>query len=248
MEYRRQKIARPLGYAGRVSRSAEVCAPVCYGDHSRSVQSSPSRVGSVFRPGQRDPASTPHHQTTAQAASTDPERSGTPGAAYPEVAFPARPFVLCGPPSRPLPEDQLVHKRRNGKLFLQIVAHPDFGLPFGQDCLIPIWVATLALRQKSRIVRFDSAAQMLEFFCLPKDGRYHRRMVQGFQRIFGSAILFGTEDQPGGDQLGHRFHFTAERAWRTVVGCRETLSTPRWRFRARTVPVSRRIAAALSGL
>ena len=126
-----------------------------------------------------------------------------------EVAFNARPFVLCGLPLRPLPADQLVYKRRNGKFFLQIVAHPDFGLPFGQDRLIPIWVATLALRQKSRTVHFDRAAQMLEFFSLPKDGRYYRRMVQGFQRIFASTIFFGTEDQPSGGRLMDwgRFHF-----------------------------------------
>jgi hypothetical protein len=49
--------------------------------------------------------------------------------------------------------------------------HPEFGLPFGQDRLIPIWVATLAVQQKSRIVRFESAAQMLDFFHLSKDGR-----------------------------------------------------------------------------
>ena len=46
-----------------------------------------------------------------------------------QVAFNARPFVLCGIPLRPLPKDQLIHKRRNGKFFLHIVGHPDFGLP-----------------------------------------------------------------------------------------------------------------------
>ena len=46
-----------------------------------------------------------------------------------EVAFNARPFVLCGIPLRPLPKDQLIHKRRNGKFFLHIIGHPDFGLP-----------------------------------------------------------------------------------------------------------------------
>jgi hypothetical protein len=126
-----------------------------------------------------------------------------------EVAFNARPFLLCGLPLRPLPKDQLVHKRRNGNFFLHIVAHPDFGLPFGQDRLIPIWVATLALRQKDRTVHFDSAATMLDFFRLPKDGRYYRRLAQGFQRIFASTIFFGTEDQPAGSHLidWARFHF-----------------------------------------
>ena len=126
-----------------------------------------------------------------------------------EVAFNARPFVLCGIPLRPLPKDQLAYKRRNGKFFLQIIGHPDFGLPFGQDRLIPIWVATLALRQKSRTVHFHSAAQILDFFRLPKDGHYYRRIAQGFQRIFAATIFFGTEDQPAGNHLidWARFHF-----------------------------------------
>src|SRR5215831_223952 len=94
-----------------------------------------------------------------------------------EVVFNARPFVLCGIPLRPMPKSQLVHRRRNGKFFLHVVGHPDFGLPFGQDRLIPIWVATLAIQQKSRIVRFQSAAQMLDFFRLSKDGRHYRRLL-----------------------------------------------------------------------
>jgi len=87
--------------------------------------------------------------------------------------------------------------------------HYETSVPFGQDRLIPIWVATLALRQKSRTVHFESAAQILEFFRFPKDGRYYRRMVQGFQRLFASASFFGTEEQPAGGRLidWARFHF-----------------------------------------
>jgi hypothetical protein len=51
---------------------------------------------------------------------------------------------------------------------------------------------------KNRTVHFESAAQMLAFFRLAKDGRYYRRMVQGFQRIFASTTFFGTDNQPGG--------------------------------------------------
>ena len=50
-------------------------------------------------------------------------------------------------------------------------------MPFGQDRLIPIWVATLAVRQKSRTVRFNSAAETLDFFQLPKEGLHYRRLV-----------------------------------------------------------------------
>ena len=126
-----------------------------------------------------------------------------------ELAFNARPFVLCGIPLRRPPQSQTSHTRRNGRFFLQIVGHPQFGLPFGQDRLIPIWVATLAIRQKSREIHFDSAAQMLDFFRLPKDGPHYRRIVDGFKRIFGATIFFGTEEQPKSAAMidWARFHF-----------------------------------------
>lgn len=126
-----------------------------------------------------------------------------------ELAFHARPFVLCGIPlSRP-PQNQSSHTRRNGDFFLQIIGHPQFGLPFGQDRLIPIWVATLAIRQKSREIHFDSAAQMLDFFRLPKDGFHYRRMTEAFKRVFGATIFFGTEEQSDAHPMidWARFHF-----------------------------------------
>ncbi|MGH9400660.1 MAG: replication protein RepA [Terriglobia bacterium] len=126
-----------------------------------------------------------------------------------ELAFNARPFVLCGIPLRRPPRGQLTYSRHSGKFFLQIIGHPEFGLPFGQDRLVPIWVATLALQQKSRIVRFESASQMLDFFKLCPDGYHYRRIVDGFKRIFASTIFFGTEDHPAGRTLidWARFHF-----------------------------------------
>src|ERR1017187_4444655 len=126
-----------------------------------------------------------------------------------ELAFHARPFVLCGLALRRPQSGQLTHTRRNGKFFLQISAHPEFGLPFGQDRLIPIWVATLAVQQKSRTIHFDTALQMLDFFRLAPDGRHYRRVVQGFQRIFAATIFFGTQDHPDANPLADssRFHF-----------------------------------------
>jgi hypothetical protein len=126
-----------------------------------------------------------------------------------ELAFHTRPFVLCGIPLRRPPASQAVHTRRNGRFFLHITGHPQFGLPFGQDRLIPIWVATLALRQKSREIHFDSAGEMLDFFQLAKDGPHYRRIIQSFRRIFGATIFFGTEGCTQAASLidWARFHF-----------------------------------------
>jgi hypothetical protein len=114
-------------------------------------------------------------------------------AANQHLGFASRPFVLCGLPVRCPPRSTLVYERRNGLFTLQITGHPDFGLPFGQDRLVPIFLATLAVRQQSQTIRFRSAAQMLDIFGMAKGGKEYRRLVAAFERIFGATIFFGTE-------------------------------------------------------
>lgn len=126
------------------------------------------------------------------------------------LAFHSRPFVMCGMPIRRPPAGTLQYTRRNGRFKLEIIAHPEFGLPFGQDRLIPIWVATLAVKQKSRTVIFRSAAEILDYFDLPKDGPHYRRLVDGFKRIFASSVFFGTDAAGHSEQTVwdyRRFHF-----------------------------------------
>jgi Plasmid encoded RepA protein len=125
------------------------------------------------------------------------------------IGFSSRPFVLCGLPIRRPKKDVLVHVRRNGKFFLRVAGDPEFGLPFGQDRLIPLWVATVALRMNTREVRFNSAAQILDTFNLAKDGKTYRRLIQAFQRVFASTIFFGTEEQLKAAAIWDwsRFHF-----------------------------------------
>ena len=109
------------------------------------------------------------------------------------LGFSSRPFVLCGLPVRRPPAGQLLYERRNGHFVLQVTGHPDFGLPFGQDRLVPIFLATLAVRQQSQTIRFKSAAEMLETFGMHKGGKEYRRLVAAFERIFGATIFFGTD-------------------------------------------------------
>jgi hypothetical protein len=110
-------------------------------------------------------------------------------------AYSARPFVLCGIPVRRPHKHSLEYSRQNGKFRLRVIGHPDYGLPFGQDRLLLIWIATMATWQKDREIRFRSAAPILETFGLPKDGRYYKRLIAGFERIFYSTFYFASEDQ-----------------------------------------------------
>ncbi|MBN9658420.1 MAG: replication initiator protein A [Acidobacteria bacterium] len=137
-------------------------------------------------------------------------------AAKQQIGFASRPFVLCGLPVRCPPRSTFVYERRNGHFTLQITGHPDFGLPYGQDRLVPIFLATLAIRQQGPRITFDSAAEMLDIFGMQQGGSQYRRLVAAFQRIFGATIFFGTDTQREHAAVVHRarFNFMSEaRIW-----------------------------------
>ena len=110
-------------------------------------------------------------------------------------AYSARPFVLCGIPVRRPHNHSSEYSRQNGRFRLRVIGHPDYGLPFGQDRLLLIWIASMATWQKSRTIHFRSAATILETFGLPKDGRYYKRLIAGFERIFYSTFFFTSDEQ-----------------------------------------------------
>ena len=123
------------------------------------------------------------------------------------LGFATRPFVLCGLPVRRPPQSDLIYERRNGFFTLQITGHPEFGLPFGQDRLVPIFLSTLAVRQQSQTIWFKSAAQMLDTFGMAKGGKEYRRLVAAFERIFGATIFFGTDSVRSSARVVHRCRF-----------------------------------------
>lgn len=123
------------------------------------------------------------------------------------LCYCSRPFMLCGLPVRRLPPDQLVYQRRNGQFVLQITGHPNYGVPFGQDRIVPIFLATLAVQQKSPAIRFHSAGEMLETFGMHKGGKEYRRLVGAFERIFGATIFFGTDQIRATAKLVQRSRF-----------------------------------------
>jgi hypothetical protein len=88
-----------------------------------------------------------------------------------------------------------------------VTGHPEFGVPFGQDRLVPIFLATLAVQQKSQTIRFRTAAEMLETFGRQTGGKEYRRLVGAFDRVFGAIIFFGTDALKGSAKVVQRFRF-----------------------------------------
>jgi hypothetical protein len=102
----------------------------------------------------------------------------------------------------------MLYERPNGDLVLQITVHPSYGLPFGQDRIVPIYLATLAVRQQSQTIRFRTAAEMLETFGMHRGGKEYRRLVAAFERIFGATIFFGTDAFHGTARVVQRSRFS----------------------------------------
>jgi hypothetical protein len=123
------------------------------------------------------------------------------------LCFSSRPFVLCGLPARKLPPGELLYTRRNGHFVLQVTGHPEFGVPFGQDRIVPIFLATLAVQQRSQAIRFRTAAEMLGTFGMHNGGKEYRRLVAAFQRIFGATIFFGSDATRGTSKVVQRSRF-----------------------------------------
>jgi Plasmid encoded RepA protein len=81
-------------------------------------------------------------------------------------------------------------------------------LPFGQDRIVPIYLATLAVRQQSQTIRFRTASEMLETFGMHKGGKEYRRSVAAFERISGATIFFGTDTVLGTAKVVQRSRFS----------------------------------------
>jgi hypothetical protein len=175
-----------------------------------------------------------------------------------ELSFGARPFILCGLPIRRLPAGTLTYTRRNGRFFLEIVGHPEFGVPFGQDRLVLLWLATQAVCRQSRVVEFESAAQILNEWRLPTNGEYYRRLADTFKRVFASTIFFGTNHDRHGAEVWNcsRVHFFDQvRLWFKNEGSgvsarREnlvTLSAPFWEeLKNHPIPVDADVVRVLA--
>jgi hypothetical protein len=99
-------------------------------------------------------------------------------------------------------EGSLLHELRI--IATSFIGHPSYGLPWGQDRLIPIFLATQAIRQKSPQIVFESAAEMLSTFGMHQGGSQYQRLVASFQRIFGATIFFGTDFQSERAVVVHR--------------------------------------------
>jgi len=68
------------------------------------------------------------------------------------MGFNSRPFILGARPERKPAAGEMLYEWRNGDFVLQISGHPNHGLPFGQDHIVPIYLTTCP--QQNQTIRF----------------------------------------------------------------------------------------------
>jgi hypothetical protein len=93
-----------------------------------------------------------------------------------------RPLVMCGIPLRKLKEPYYV--RKSGPYTVELISSP-LGVPYGQDRLIPIFIATYFMAlgcPEDNTIRFLYARDILRLFDLPEDGKTYQRLKEGFNR------------------------------------------------------------------
>lgn len=111
---------------------------------------------------------------------------------------------------RRLPANHLVYETLNGSFVLQITGHPDFGVRFGQDQVVSIFRATLAVKHKSPVVCRKRCGHPGHVRASQWRERY-RRLVAAFERIFGATVFLGTDRLQERARLMHRSLFNSFR-------------------------------------
>ena len=104
------------------------------------------------------------------------------------LGFCAREFVLCGLPYKPTKQKEFV--RQNGNLRLRVYGDPALGIPFGQDRLIPIWLASAfqaAGEPDHNRIYFRSASDILKAFEIPIDGHEMQLLRERLMRVFSAT-------------------------------------------------------------
>jgi hypothetical protein len=127
--------------------------------------------------------------------------------------FSSQPFVLCGYGSAVAGRDSCFTSTKQQLRPLDRRT-PRVRRSLRQDRIVPLFLATLAVRQKFQRIRFRSGSEMLA--ACRRVGKEYRRLIASFERIFGATMFFGTASLTGKAKVVQRsrFNFLREvRIW-----------------------------------
>lgn len=121
-----------------------------------------------------------------------------------DLIFVARALVLCGLPYKRTDKAYITKRARLAKdVFMTVTFQANkegVSLPFGQDRVLLGWLQTMAKRQRSPIVRFDSALAYFKAFGIHGTGKDYTRFRDAMERLSKFSILVeisGTGQEAG---------------------------------------------------
>ncbi|PTL75433.1 hypothetical protein DAT35_54950 [Vitiosangium sp. GDMCC 1.1324] len=113
------------------------------------------------------------------------------------LAFSPEDFIRFGLPYKRV--DGTEYERRNGGMRYVINSLAAYGVPFGQDRLLPIWLATAYLlcgQPEDGVIQFRSVRDILLAFGLSTGGSKHLALRDSLLRLT-HATLFVYDERPG---------------------------------------------------
>ena len=121
------------------------------------------------------------------------------------LGFSSRPFVLTSFPIKKQ-TGKLTWKRTNGNATLSITVPEGKVIPYGAiDRLIPIFLASIAVKTQSRIINFDRTSDILEMFGMSQAGSNYKRIVNSIGRVFAATVFFEINSQTKQQEAAFRF-------------------------------------------
>ena len=134
-----------------------------------------------------------------------------------------RPLAVCPFPAASLGKRQVTDRdgskheehhvlwsRRAGNIKMEILGHPDYGIPHGQDTLIILYLAYEARRQSSRKIRVNFYRDFMRMFEMnANSGWKYRLVIDSLRRIRNAKYSWEVEGEAGRER-GLHFLFIDE--------------------------------------
>lgn len=139
-----------------------------------------------------------------------------------ELGWLFRPLALCPFPAKPLKKRimfqgkeieaglESIWQRKAGSLTISITADPRYGVPYGQDILIVLYLAIEARRQGSRKIVVNFYRDLMEMFGINANSGYKYKAVQASMARIRNALYKWELDQGPTRETGGNYLYIEE--------------------------------------
>lgn len=94
--------------------------------------------------------------------------------------------------------DEMTFKRTNGSIEMSIVAHPDYGLPYGIIARrLLVYLVSYAIKHKTNVIPIISISDLIKKIGMLVNGRHTFRVYDMLKRLAGSTLFITGNDKEG---------------------------------------------------